>query len=97
MTAHLSNDERSSYLAFDDRNARFSAHSRSSSDGRFMTGVYHTKTLIYHAASSFPVQRGVIHFDSCNISHQFANWRKRARWQRAPLQHPCAIRLLETE
>ena len=28
-----------------------------------MTGVYHTKTSNYHAAGSFPVERGVIHFD----------------------------------
>ena len=38
-----------------------------------MTDVYHTKSLIYHAAGSFPVQRGVIHFDRCIVSHQFAS------------------------
>ena len=37
-----------------------------------MIDRYHTKTSNCHAAGSFPVTRGVIHFDQCNVLDQFA-------------------------
>ncbi len=37
-----------------------------------MTNGYHTKTANCHAAGSFPVDHGVIHFDCCNVLAQFA-------------------------
>lgn len=38
-----------------------------------MTDVYHTRICIYHAAGTFPVERGVIHFDRCKVLVQSAN------------------------